>query len=111
MVNAEVQQVTTQSKTKQSEWEIQEVVWKEAKEWVDEANNNNVTRMLRENYERDITLENSGSRQEEITTQSPTNDESWQVLADCQIWLPLAGLLKLVPLLQKWVGKGIKQLY
>ena len=38
MVTAEVQQVTTQSKTKQSEWEINEAVWKVAKEWVDEVN-------------------------------------------------------------------------
>ena len=74
---------------------------------MDEANNNNVTRMLRENYERDITLENSGSRQEEITTQSPTNDESWQVFADSQISLPLARLLKLVPRFTKKVAQII----
>ena len=68
---------------------------------MDEANNNNAARMLQENDEQNATPINSGIRQEEITAQSPTYNESWQVLADCQIWLPLAGLLKLVPLLQK----------
>ena len=107
MVNAEVQQVTTQSKTKQSEWEIQEVVWKEAKEWVDEANNNNAARMLQENDEQNATPINSGIRQEEITAQSPTYNESWQVLADSQILLPLSRLLKLVPRFTKMVAQII----
>ena len=49
MVVPEIQQVTTRSKGKQSEWEVQEVVWKEAKEWVEEANNNNVARILQDN--------------------------------------------------------------
>ena len=49
MVLPEIQQVTTRSKGKQSEWEVQEVVWKEAKEWVEEANNKNVARMLQNN--------------------------------------------------------------
>ena len=43
MVIAEVQQVTTRSKAKQFEWDIYEVVCKAAKEWIEEANNNNVT--------------------------------------------------------------------
>ena len=49
MVMPEIQQVTTRSKSKQSEWEIQEAVRKATKEWVEEANQNNVTRMLQDN--------------------------------------------------------------
>ena len=49
MVMPEIQQVTTRSKGKQSEWEVQEVVRKPAKEWVEEANQNNVNRMKQDN--------------------------------------------------------------
>ena len=48
MVIPEIQQVTTRSKGKQLEWEIQEAVRKAAKEWV-EANKNNASRMLQDN--------------------------------------------------------------
>ena len=48
MVTPELQQVTTRSKTKQSEWEVQEAVRKAAKEWVEEANKNNASHMLQE---------------------------------------------------------------
>ena len=37
-----MQQVTTRSKAKQSEWDLQEEVRKATKEWVNEANNINV---------------------------------------------------------------------
>ena len=46
MVAPEIQQVTTRNKGKQSEWEVQDVVRKAAKEWVEEANKNNISRML-----------------------------------------------------------------
>ena len=46
MVSPAIQQVTTRSKTKQSEWEVQEAVRKAAKEWVEEANKNNAARMI-----------------------------------------------------------------
>ena len=46
MVSPEIQQVTTRSKTKQSEWEVQEAVRKAVKEWLEEANKNNASRML-----------------------------------------------------------------
>ena len=46
MVVPEIQQVTTRSKGKQSEWEVQETVWKAAKEWVKEANQTNVVIMM-----------------------------------------------------------------
>ena len=49
MVVPEIQQVTTRTKVKQSEWEVQEAVWKATKEWVKEANNNNVARILQDN--------------------------------------------------------------
>ena len=49
MVALEIQQVTTRNKGKQSEWEVQDVVRKAAKEWVEEANKNNVSRMLQDN--------------------------------------------------------------
>ena len=49
MVMPEIQQVTIRSKGKQSEWEVQEVVHKADKEWVEEANNNNATRMMHDN--------------------------------------------------------------
>ena len=39
MVTTEVQQVTTRSKAKQSEWDLQEEVRKAAKEWVNKGNN------------------------------------------------------------------------
>ena len=48
MVAYAIQQVTTRSKTKQSEWEVQEAVQKAAKEWVEEANRNNVAHMIQE---------------------------------------------------------------
>mgnify|MGYP000559523662 CR=1 FL=1 len=70
MVTVEVQQVTTWSKTKQSDWEIQEAVRKVAKEWVDEANNNNVSSMLQENTELNITPPNSEIRLKEVLEQS-----------------------------------------
>ena len=49
MVMPEIQQVTTRSKSKQSEWEIHEAIRKATKEWVEEANKNNVSRMLQNN--------------------------------------------------------------
>ena len=63
-------------KMKQYEWDVQEVVRKAAKQWVDEANNNNVTRMLRESNEHDITIDKSDNRQEEVTPKSLEDDES-----------------------------------
>ena len=48
MVSPVIHQVTTRSKTKQSEWEVQEVVRKAAKESVEEANKNNAAHMIQE---------------------------------------------------------------
>ena len=90
MVMPEIQQVTTRSKSKQSEWEIQEAVQKAAKEWVEEANKNNVSPMLQDN-EINQNIELS------IAVAVPEQEETWKILADCQVSLPLTGLLKLVP--------------
>ena len=46
MVTTEVQQVTTWSKTKQSEWETKEATRKVAKEWVGKSSKNNVDRIF-----------------------------------------------------------------
>ena len=89
MVMPEIQQVTTRSKSKQSEWEIQEVVQKAAKEWVEEANKNNVSRMLQDN---------------EINQAN----ELAEVMV-VPVSLPLTGLLKLVPRFTEKVATLIAQ--
>ena len=55
MVTTKIQQVTSRSKTKQSEWEIQEALRKAAKKWVNESYYTDVARMLQDNKEQDIT--------------------------------------------------------
>ena len=54
MVTPELQQVTTRSKSKQSEWEVQEAIGKSAKEWVEEANKKNASRMLQDMEEQNL---------------------------------------------------------
>ena len=102
MVIPEIQQVTTRSKSKQSEWEIQEAVRKAAKEWVEEANQNNVNRMLQDNEINQAT-ELPG------VIVVPEQEETWKLLADCQVSLPLTGLLKLVPRFTEKVATLIAQ--
>ena len=70
MVSPAIQQVTTRNKTKQSEWEVQEAVWKAAKEWVEEANKNNASRMLQEMEEQNV----QKSVTENPTTESEVHD-------------------------------------
>ena len=80
MVTAEVtdvQQLTTRSKAKTTEWEAQEAIWKQATEWVQQANEQNVAN-LREH------IKPSGALV--VTTDE---DMTWQALQDCQIILPL----------------------
>ena len=48
IITADVQQVTTRSKTKTSEWEEQDGIRKAAQEWVTKANAANVARMRQE---------------------------------------------------------------
>ena len=107
MVVLEIQQVTTRSKGKQSEWEIQGAVRKAAKEWVEKANKNNVSRMLQDNEINQVN-ELPGA----IAVLE--NDESWKILVDCQVSLPLIGLLKLLPRFTEKVAtliahKGVEQ--
>ena len=88
MVTAEVtdvQQVMTRSKGKAAEWEAQEAIRKQEAQWIKKANEQNVAEIRDQNT----------PREEEITelVENPT----WQALQDCQIVLPLARLLQLVP--------------
>ena len=53
--------------------------------------------MLQESNAPNVTSDKSRSRQEEVPTETPDEDEAWKVMADCQISLPLTRLLKLVP--------------
>ena len=88
MVMAEVtdvQQVTTWSKGKVAEWEAQEAIRKQASEWIKKANEQNMAEITNQN-----------TQLEEAVTQ-PEDNPIWQALQDCQIVLPLARLLQLVP--------------
>ena len=42
---ADIQQVTTRSKGKMAEWEAQETIRKQATEWIEKANERNVTEL------------------------------------------------------------------
>jgi hypothetical protein len=81
----EVQQVTTRSKGKTAEWETQEAIRKQAAQWIKEANEQNAAEVRDQNMPKD----------EEII--QPGENPTWQALQDCQIVLPLARLLQLVP--------------
>ena len=83
MVTTEVQEVITRSKAKRSEWDTQDEVRKAAKEWVEEANNNNVAQMMQENIELIVTSDKFDSRQADTSTDTDVeDDEVWQALAD-----------------------------
>ena len=71
---------------------------KVAKEWVEEANNNNVAKMLQESTMPMVKSDKLGSQHEEALTNSvEEDDETWQALADSKILLSLSALLKLSP--------------
>ena len=98
IITLEVQQVTTWSKAKTAEWEEQDEIRKAAKEWVEEANSNNVSRTLRENITLIVTTDKFDNQQvDPSTTTDVEDDEVWKTLADSKISLPLSTLLKLVP--------------
>ena len=67
---------------------------------MEEANKNNDSRMMLDMEEQNL--------QKPVTQTKPTTaieaDNTWQIFADCQISLPLAGLLKLVPRFTKKVA-------
>ena len=81
----DVQQVTTRSKGKAAEWEAQEAIRKLASEWSKKANEQNMAEITHQN-----------TQLEEVVPQ-PEDNPTWQALQDCQIVLPLARLLQLVP--------------
>ena len=70
---------------------------KVAKEWVEEANNNNLAKMLQESIVPIVEFDKTGNRQEEAPTDTNEEDEAWQALVDSKISLSLSTLLKLVP--------------
>ena len=70
---------------------------KVAKEWVEEANNNNLAKMLQESIVPIVEFDKTGNRQEEAPTDTNEEDEAWQALVDSKISLSLSALLKLVP--------------
>ena len=75
----------TRSKGKATEWEAQEAIRKQAAQWIKKANEQNVAE-IRDQHT---------PKEEEIT--EPVENPTWQALQDCQIVLPLARLLQLVP--------------
>ena len=86
IITTDVQQVTTRSKAKTTEWEEQDDIRKAAQEWVAKANASNVERMRQE----------SGTD----TTMAIRNEETdtiWEALAECPITLTMSKLLNLVP--------------
>ena len=84
---------------------MREVVQKVVKEWVEEANNKNVSRMLQDN---DASFDAHLDGQSAPRT-TPEDEETWKILADCQVTLPSAGLLKLVPRFTEKVATIIAQ--
>ena len=107
MVVPEVQQVTTRSKGKQLEWEVQEAVRKMAKEWVEDDNSNGA-RMMQENAISTYKANVQPIKQSKPTL-TPADKETWKVLADCQVSVPLPRLLKLVPRFMEKVGTLLTQ--
>ena len=63
----------------------QEAIRKQAAQWIKKANEQNVAEIRDQNT----------PREDEIT--QPEENPTWQALQDCQIVLPLARLLQLVP--------------
>ena len=71
--------MTTRTKAKQSNGDIHEEVRKAAKERVEEANGNNVSRMLRESTSPIITSNKVDSRQSDtFPTIDAEDDEVWK---------------------------------
>ena len=80
-----VEEVTTRSKGKTIEWETEEAIYKQATEWIQEDNQQNIEEMQEH------------AKQLEETTEITNDDPSWYAMQQCQIMLPLAQLLQLVP--------------
>ena len=81
IITADVQQVTTCSKAKTTEWEEQDGIRKVAQEWVTKANATNIERMRRE----------STSEAPEMRNVVEV-DPIWEALVDCPITLTMSNL-------------------
>ena len=93
---ADIQQVTTRSKGKATEWETQEAIRKQATEWVKKANERNAAE-----------LEQQKENAEELTGIGQPENPTWQALQECQITLPLGRLLQLVPRFTEGLKTGM----
>ena len=83
---------------KKTEWDIQEEVRKTAKEWMHEANNNNVAKTLQNSIVPIVTSNKSDSQPDHTITGTDAEDnEVWQALTDSKNSLSFSTLLKLVP--------------
>ena len=72
---------------------------------MEEANQNNVARKMQDNA---ISIKDQPVPQSE-TLPMHKHEETWKILADCQVSLPLTGLLKLVPCFTEKVTTLIAQ--
>ena len=79
----DVQTVTTRSKAQTTQWQVQDEVRQEAKEWIDTANKNNVVRMQTEM--RDVP---SGATQSSLPSTSSEDDQLWDALTNSRISSP-----------------------
>ena len=68
-----------------AEWEAKEAIQKQARKWMEKANERNVAEVREQMKLQEGTIE--------TTNENPT----WQALQVCQIMLPLGCLLQLVP--------------
>ena len=91
-IMADVQQVSTRSKTQSTEWQIQDEVRQATKEWIDNTNKTNFDRMHTEMQ--DITIRAPQSTQ---PSSSVEEDQLWDALTSSRISLPLHKLLPLMP--------------
>ena len=89
---ADVEQVTTRSKTQTTQWKIQDEVRQAANEWIENANKTNVDWMHTEMQ--DITI---GAPRPTQPYDSIEDDQWWDALTNSRISLPLDKLLQLIP--------------
>ena len=82
----DIQQVTTRSKGKTTEWEAQEAIRKQATEWIEKPNKRNAAE-VKQQKETPV----------EVTDTIQPENPTWQALQECQITLSLRRLLQLVP--------------
>ena len=91
-IMADVQQVTTHSKTQATQWQVQDEVRTAAKEWIDTANKTNFERIQTEMQ--DVTI---GAPSSTRPSTSAEDDHLWNALTSSRISLPFHKLLPLMP--------------